>query len=150
MADVRALLRSERAIRRISHPQAQYSSSGALSCRVCLLPLRAESLWELHIQSKQHQINAQKRTECKANGLGAVTDMDVTASSSRKRKASFEGRGERDLPKAQKLAQLPNRASVDDKVESDEEPRKDKEEIESSRQAEVGSQLEGSSTERVM
>lgn len=143
MADVRALLRSERAVRRISHPEAQYSSSGALSCRVCFLPLKAESLWELHIKSKQHKINTQKRAEYQANDSGAVKDMDATAGTSRKRKASFEGQGERDLPKAQKLIQLPNRASGCGEVESEEKPQNHDDETEPNYQAEEELQLEG-------
>lgn len=141
MADVRALLRSERAVRRVSHPEAQYSSSGALSCRVCFLPLKAESLWELHIKSKQHRINAQKRVEYQANDAGAVRDVDVSAGTTRKRKASFEGHEERDLPKAQKLAQLPNRTSGHARVESEVEPKNTVDDIEPNHQAEERSQL---------
>ena len=150
MADVRALLRSERAVRRISHPQAQYSSSGALSCRVCLLPLKAESLWELHIRSKQHKINGQKWAESQGNSSDVAADVKTTVSNSRKRKAGLESGEERELPKAQKLTQLPSRASSHTRVESDKEPQNNNEEIEPSSQAGRGSQLQGSLIERVM
>lgn len=54
MADVRSLLRNERASRRINHPHANYSDSGKLSCAVCNIQIKTESLWENHIKSPQH------------------------------------------------------------------------------------------------
>ena len=144
MSDVRALLRSERAIRRISHPHAKYSASGSLSCRVCRLPLKAESLWDLHVRSKQHKINSQKYAEqeqADASTVMATTtattteaaapapapaleivsaDIDLAASGSRKRKASFEERGGDELPKAQKLGQLSRPISEDAREEDNE------------------------------
>ena len=54
MADVRSLLRNERVSRRINHPHANYSDSGKLSCAVCNIQIKTESLWENHINSPQH------------------------------------------------------------------------------------------------
>lgn len=54
MADVRSLLRNERASRRINHPHANYSDSGKLLCAVCNTYIKTESLWENHIKSSQH------------------------------------------------------------------------------------------------
>ncbi|KAG9827254.1 hypothetical protein KCU98_g14971, partial [Aureobasidium melanogenum] len=54
MADVRSLLRNERASRRINHPHANYSESGKLLCAVCNVYIKTESLWENHIKSSQH------------------------------------------------------------------------------------------------
>ena len=54
MADVRSLLRNERVSRRINHPHANYSDSDKLSCAVCNVQIKTESLWENHIQSPQH------------------------------------------------------------------------------------------------
>jgi len=54
MADVRSLLRNERASRRVNHPHANYSDSGKLSCAVCNIQIKTESLWENHIKSPQH------------------------------------------------------------------------------------------------
>ncbi|MCJ1474218.1 hypothetical protein MMC13_002876 [Lambiella insularis] len=93
MADVRSLLRNERASRRIIHPQASYSGSGALSCRICQLQLKSESLWDLHIKSSQHL----KRLRQTQDGAvhGSMT--------SRKRKAN-DSEADEDLrkrPKAQ-------------------------------------------------
>lgn len=54
MADVRSLLRNERASRRVNHPHANYSDSGKLSCAVCNIQIKTESLWDNHIKSPQH------------------------------------------------------------------------------------------------
>lgn len=54
MANVRSMLRSERAARRINHPQAQYTSTGALVCKACRTQLKSDSLWQSHISSSQH------------------------------------------------------------------------------------------------
>ncbi|MCJ1380105.1 hypothetical protein MMC17_003208 [Xylographa soralifera] len=91
MADVRTLLRNERASRRIDHPQASYSSAGTLSCRTCQITLKSESLWDLHIKSAPHL----KRSKQIAEGAthGAMT--------SRKRKAD-DGDGGEDLRKRSK------------------------------------------------
>lgn len=56
MADVRSLLRNERASRRVNHPHANYSDSGKLSCAVCNIQIKTESLWENHIKSPQHNV----------------------------------------------------------------------------------------------
>lgn len=58
MADVRSLLRSERASRRINHPHASYTDSGKLQCVVCSLVIKTESLWDNHINSTQHTTRA--------------------------------------------------------------------------------------------
>lgn len=79
MADVRSLLRNERTSRRINHPQASYSSSGTLTCTVCRIPIKSESLWEGHLRSSGHVTRSRQN-----NGDGSST----TASESRKRKAS--------------------------------------------------------------
>lgn len=55
MADVRALLRQQRQARRIEHPHASYSDAGKLLCTLCREQIRAESQWESHIKSTNHQ-----------------------------------------------------------------------------------------------
>ncbi|KAL1306113.1 hypothetical protein AAFC00_004230 [Neodothiora populina] len=60
MADVRSLLRNERASRRINHPHASYTESGKLLCTVCALQIKTESLWESHIKSPQHALRLQQ------------------------------------------------------------------------------------------
>lgn len=54
MADVRSLLRNERTARRISHPHATYSTTGALVCLLCHIQLKSDSLWNSHLRSTIH------------------------------------------------------------------------------------------------
>ena len=54
MADVRSLLRNERASRRITHPHATYSTNGTLACLVCHVQIKSESLWSSHLTSSHH------------------------------------------------------------------------------------------------
>ncbi|MCJ1400578.1 hypothetical protein MMC11_003784 [Xylographa trunciseda] len=109
MADVRSLLRNERASRRINHPQASYSSAGTLSCRTCQIPLKSESLWDLHVKSAPHL----KRSKQIAEGAthGAMT--------SRKRKADDEDNGE-DLRKRPKAKNELPEGFFDESVQVDE------------------------------
>ncbi|MCJ1291296.1 hypothetical protein MMC34_002839 [Xylographa carneopallida] len=109
MADVRTLLRNERASRRITHPQASYSSTGTLSCRVCQIPLKSESLWDLHIKSAPHM----KRSMQIAEGVthGAMT--------SRKRKAD-DGEDGEDLKKRAKAKNGLPEGFFDEGVQVDE------------------------------
>lgn len=60
MADVRSLLKNERAARRIAHPHATYSTKGALVCLVCNIQLKSDSLWNGHLRSPQHAARLQK------------------------------------------------------------------------------------------
>ena len=92
MADVRSLLKNERASRRISHPQAVYTIAGTLSCSVCHVQLKSESLWDLHTSSAPHIKHLKKAQEGIANRTVA----------SRKRKA--DSNDEEDLRKRPKPA----------------------------------------------
>ncbi|MCJ1316281.1 hypothetical protein MMC15_001602 [Xylographa vitiligo] len=109
MADVRTLLRNERASRRINHPQASYSSAGTLSCRTCQIPLKSESLWDLHVKSAPHL----KRLKQIAEGAthGAMT--------SRKRKAE-DGNSDEDLRKRSKARNGVPEGFFDEGVQVDE------------------------------
>lgn len=61
MADVRSLLRNERAQRRIDHPQALYSATGTLECSVCHIPLKSDvEVWEKHLKSTQHAMRQER------------------------------------------------------------------------------------------
>lgn len=61
MADVRSLLRNERAQRRINHPQASYSATGTLECRVCHIPLKSDvEVWDKHLKSTQHAMRQER------------------------------------------------------------------------------------------
>ncbi|KAK0742771.1 hypothetical protein B0T18DRAFT_430180 [Schizothecium vesticola] len=55
MADVRALLRQQRAARRIDHPAAAYSDAGKLLCTLCHEHIKTESLWESHLRTASHR-----------------------------------------------------------------------------------------------
>ncbi|KAK0673088.1 hypothetical protein QBC41DRAFT_312149 [Cercophora samala] len=94
MADVRALLRQQRAARRIEHPHASYSDSGKLSCAICLEPIKAESLWEGHLRSAGHRQRVQvlSNTTRNSNGPSLAGFVDQTSAattpSTNKRKHS--------------------------------------------------------------
>ena len=92
MADVRSLLKNERASRRITHPQAAYTTAGTLSCSVCHVQLKSESLWDLHISSASHIKHLKKAKE-------GIANRTIT---SRKRKADSDD--DEDLRKRSKPA----------------------------------------------
>ncbi|BGP58297.1 hypothetical protein JCM8202_000941 [Rhodotorula sphaerocarpa] len=60
MASLKAMMASKKAAQRISAPHAKYSASGQLSCALCGLALKHESLWGAHVQSKAHRVNVQR------------------------------------------------------------------------------------------
>ncbi|MCJ1452295.1 hypothetical protein MMC28_002637 [Mycoblastus sanguinarius] len=61
MADVRSLLRSERAQRRVDHPLATYSATGTLECIVCRIPLKSDiEVWNKHLKSTQHAMRQER------------------------------------------------------------------------------------------
>ncbi|KAL6887207.1 hypothetical protein HDV57DRAFT_351611 [Trichoderma longibrachiatum] len=70
MADVRALLRQQRAARRITHPHATYSDTGKLLCTLCREQIRAESHWDAHLASDKHRkrLSATISTPTNVNG----------------------------------------------------------------------------------
>ncbi|KAL6408177.1 hypothetical protein AUP68_08026 [Ilyonectria robusta] len=77
MADVRSLLRQQRAARRIEHPHAAYSEAGKLLCTLCHDHIKTESLWDGHIQSDSHKARLlQLRAAAQANG---ASDAQKTA-----------------------------------------------------------------------
>lgn len=103
MADVRSLLRNERASRRITHPHAIYSIDGTLACLVCHVQLKSESLWGSHLASSQHIIRLQRirdGTIGKPSGSTGPTNSSTGARASRKRKADGEEEDERKRAKA--------------------------------------------------
>ncbi|KAH7635253.1 hypothetical protein B0T09DRAFT_20945 [Sordaria sp. MPI-SDFR-AT-0083] len=55
MADVRALLRQQRAARRIEHPHAAYTDAGKLVCVLCREHVKTEALWDGHIRNTGHR-----------------------------------------------------------------------------------------------
>ncbi|KHN95888.1 uncharacterized protein MAM_06250 [Metarhizium album ARSEF 1941] len=61
MADVRSLLRRQKASRRIDHPYAAYSTAGKLLCTLCREQVKAESLWDTHLLGQRHQHMARQK-----------------------------------------------------------------------------------------
>lgn len=85
MADVRSLLRQQRAARRIEHPNAAYSDSGKLLCTVCHEAIKTETLWEGHVASEGHRKKLQRlQTVPKVNGQ--ATEDGAAAGAKQKRK----------------------------------------------------------------
>ncbi|KAL9028900.1 MAG: hypothetical protein Q9196_002794 [Gyalolechia fulgens] len=97
MADVRSLLRNERASRRITHPHLTYSTAGTLSCLVCHVQIKTEALWNKHLHSTQHTTNAQRTpNETSTRPIVAATQLEESSSvkSGKKRKAGGESSDE--------------------------------------------------------
>jgi zinc finger protein 830 len=81
MADVRSMLKAERAARRITHPHASYTSDGKLLCNLCESIVKSEAQWQSHLHSTQHTLRSQRAQEAKAiRAAGGTTG-------SKKRKA---------------------------------------------------------------
>jgi len=87
MTDVRSLLKTERASRRIQHKHASYSTTGTLLCTVCHLQLKSETLWDGHLRSAGHILRLQKLQSEQEEPLTTANDLPPSTLS-RKRKAS--------------------------------------------------------------
>lgn len=79
MADVRSLLRQQRDARRIQHPLAAYSDAGKLLCTLCREQIRADSMWDSHLQGANHKQKA-------AAGARPATRDDDAGAANPKRK----------------------------------------------------------------
>lgn len=111
MADVRSLLRNERATRRITHPHAFYSASGVLGCLVCRTQLKSEAFWDAHLHSKEHATRLKAEVE-------ARTILEASQSS-RKRKAGDD----ESLDRKKSRAELPD--VEEEEPTSPEDPREE-------------------------
>lgn len=93
MADVRFLLRNERASRQIDHPYASYTATGSLECIVCRVPLKSGTeVWSNHLKSSQHAMRAERfrLSSERPNNISQVTVPTKDSSSGlKKRKASI-------------------------------------------------------------
>lgn len=76
MADVRSLLRQQRAARKITHPNAAYSEAGKLLCTLCHEQLKSDALWEGHIRSAGHR---QRATQGQTNKSAVNADAAAAA-----------------------------------------------------------------------
>lgn len=90
MADVRSLLRNERASRRIVHPLAAYSTTGTLICTVCHTQLKAESLWEKHLLSAQHALQRQRTRDGTTDRV--LKPIDASNHGSSKKRKAIDGK----------------------------------------------------------
>ncbi|BGP27778.1 hypothetical protein Rt10032_c13g5122 [Rhodotorula toruloides] len=79
MASLKSMMAAKKAQQRITAPHAKYTQRGQLQCGLCNLPLKHESLWGAHVQSKTHRVNVQK---LEAEQAAAAAER---ASSKRKR-----------------------------------------------------------------
>ncbi|KAI7199578.1 hypothetical protein KC316_g5915 [Hortaea werneckii] len=66
MADVRSMLRAERASRRITHPNASYTSDGRLLCNLCEMMIKSEAAWQGHLHSTGHTLRLDRPREAAA------------------------------------------------------------------------------------
>ncbi|KAF3070266.1 hypothetical protein CFAM422_006711 [Trichoderma lentiforme] len=98
MADVRALLRQQRAARRINHPYALYSDAGKLLCTLCRDHIRAESHWDAHLQSDKHK----KRLS--ALNQSIIDDANAEAEDEDQEEDEHEAGGEEDAEDHDALA----------------------------------------------
>lgn len=89
MADVRSLLRNERASRRIVHPLAAYSTTGFLICTVCHTQIKADSLWENHLKSAQHALQRQRVRDITAGQ--APKPMQAPSNGGNKKRKAVDG-----------------------------------------------------------
>ena len=102
MADVRSLLKNERANRRIAHPHARYSESGKLSCSLCDILVKPESAWKSHVRTPDHAKRALRAAEASAQ------------QTSKKRKAESDDEDEED---PRKRARGEEEEDIEDEVE---------------------------------
>jgi len=100
MADVRSLLRSERASHRIQHVHASYSTSGALACLVCHIQLKSESLWDLHLKSADHIKRLQRLRDGKLENPADTPPPASNTNGGKKRKADNDDGVEQERKKA--------------------------------------------------
>lgn len=52
MSSLKSMMAAKKAQHRITAPHAKYSNSAQLSCSLCGLAIKHESLWGAHVQSK--------------------------------------------------------------------------------------------------
>ncbi|KAK5163935.1 uncharacterized protein LTR77_010330 [Saxophila tyrrhenica] len=112
MADVRSLLRAERQARRITHPNASYTTDGKLSCNLCEKLVKSEASWQSHLHSTQHTLRSQRAQDAKdvravdakvVNKKRKAESLDVEspAAQGKKRVRSGEDDGEDVGPKVE-------------------------------------------------
>ena len=115
MADVRALLRSERAQRKVSHPQASYTATGTLECTVCHISLTSDIVvWNKHLKSTQHAMRAE-RLRLSTFKPPQPTAPRAISNGTKKRKASNDDDDAR--KRSRPVVDLPG-SHLDDSIEA--------------------------------
>lgn len=110
MADVRSMLKNERAARKIQHKHASYATTGTLLCTVCRLQLKSDTLWEGHLRSAGHIMRLQKLEYNEQTPQAPPETAPDTDGNKKKRKAS---EGEDTIRKRTKAANdLPEEGSA--------------------------------------
>ena len=99
MGDARSLLRNERVLRRIDHPNASYSVTGTLECTVCHIPVKSDiEAWNKHLTSSQHAMRAERLRIIQSkppNRFETSVSIREFSDGSKKRKASEDGEDSR-------------------------------------------------------
>ncbi|GAA5963343.1 hypothetical protein JCM21900_002045 [Sporobolomyces salmonicolor] len=100
MSSLKSLMKARKASARLQHPHARYSPAGQLSCALCGLPLKADSLWGSHLVSKQHRVNVQRweaeQAAAAATGSSGKRKRDDVDSDSGAEEAGKRPRDEQD------------------------------------------------------
>ncbi len=103
MADVRSLLRQQRAVRRIEHAYAAYSDAGKLLCTLCHEHIKAESLWDGHLRGAGHRQRVkalQERAQAKPDG-GELETASAQAQSHKRKLDEDRDEEMADIPEAE-------------------------------------------------
>lgn len=92
---LRAALKTGKASARLQHPYAHYSSSGALSCRLCPgVPVKHEALFASHVASKGHRVQALKAEQAEADRKRAREESEAARDAKRARTDEADNAGE--------------------------------------------------------
>ncbi|CZS96982.1 hypothetical protein WAI453_010287 [Rhynchosporium graminicola] len=89
MADVRSLLKSERAARRIQHQYASYHTGG-LSCTACHVQMK-DALWDGHLRSAGHMVRVEKEVASKKRKASSESDGDGEGSGTIRKRSKANG-----------------------------------------------------------
>ncbi|GAA6054681.1 hypothetical protein JCM3770_006384 [Rhodotorula araucariae] len=92
MASLKSLMAAKKQQARITAPFARYSGprQDQLSCSLCALPVKHESLWSAHVQSKTHRVNVQRHEQEQDIKKRKRTD-EQTPSTSKRPRADDDG-----------------------------------------------------------
>lgn len=110
MADVRSMLRAERASRRITHPNASYTSDGKLLCNLCSVPVKTDAAWQGHLHSTQHALRLTRQQE-------ATAARGVEAGGKKRKASSSDSPAPGDRKRAKPVGSSPDHEDTEAAVE---------------------------------